>query len=723
MTPPPPIPPSGIAVEQHSQGTRPAAAIVASFDGMGFGFNGPQGPGRNAALDNSLAIGPNHIVQVINGAGIAVYTKKGAIFDSTGKVLYGAVPSKTVFQGFGGPCEAANFGDVVVRYDQFAGRWLFVMPIFQRIPNRPDEPYSVCYALSRNADPLGEYYRYEFRRRLFPDYPRPAVWPDGYYVPTSTGDTVIQKHDCIVDRAKMLVGADATEQCLIIEGVNFLNNADVDGRALPPAGSPNIMMAAGGTQLKAMSEHDDRYYQDDGVYYWKVKVDWQDPKNTTAIGPIKIPVAPYHYLCNGQLSNCVPQPGTETRLDSQGDKLMQRLVYRNFGDHQAIIASHSINTSPGQAGGVRWYEFRIDAKGDPYLHQQGTYAPDEFYRWMGSAAMDRMGNIGIGYSFGGTPSFVGQRFAARLAGDPMGQLTLHETVLVNGEGSQMRGNRWIDYPTTAMDPSDDCTFWYVGDYFKAGAASLSTKIGGFRLPGCLQVSLSGSAFFDINHDGKRDPGEPGIPGVQIAYSGAKSGTTVTDAGGNFTAEVPADPLYQAPAYTVSAQASKRTGWLLTGKAASVSITDPAGATGANVGVACTVPNRGGAEPKYWSGGRGKAVLNTHDPAWRTLMKSTVHLDLPDNPSQAFDQFKKWLSKSTVQTQLAALALNIAYGSEDGNATVPDPVVHDWLTLNGLVTRIAALQGSAADAYRSLLEELNANAQPVTPSSPGACGAY
>lgn len=277
MTAPPPVPAAAVAIEQHAQGSRPPAALVAAFDGLGFGFNGPQGSGRHAGLDNSLAVGPNHVVQAINGAGIAVYTK-------TGTVLFGAVPSNTVFAGFGGPCESVHFGDVVVRYDQLADRWLWVMPIFQRIPNRPNEPWSVCYALSSTPDPLGPYYRYEFRRRLFPDYPRPAVWPDGYYVPTSTGDTVIQKHDCIVDRAKMLKGEAATEQCIIIDGVSFLNNADLEGTRLPPAGAPDIMMAAGGAQLKGMTGHDDEFFQDDSIYYWKVHVE-------TGTIP-KIPVRP-----------------------------------------------------------------------------------------------------------------------------------------------------------------------------------------------------------------------------------------------------------------------------------------------------------------------------------------------------------------------------------------------------------------------------------------------
>jgi hypothetical protein len=722
-TPPPTIPAAGLAVEQHLQGTRPAAVMVTSFDGMGFGFTGPQGQGRNAALDNSLAVGPNHIVQVINGAGIAVYSKKGAMFDTTGQVLYGAVPSRTVFQGFGGPCETANFGDVVARYDQLADRWLYVMPIFQRIPNRPEEPYSMCYAVSKTPDPLGEYFRYEFRRKLFPDYPRPAIWPDGYYVPTSTGDTVIQKHDCIVDRARMLKGEEATEQCIIIDGVSFLNNVDLDGRALPPPGAPNIMLADGGAQLKGMREKDEKYYQDDGIYYWKVKVDWQNPANTAANGPIKIAVAPYHFLCNGQLSDCVPQPGTETRLDSQGDKLMQRTVYRNFGDHQAIVAVHSINSSPGKAGGVRWYEFRLNSNGDPFLYQQSSYAPDEFFRWMGSGAMDRMGDIGIGYSFGGTPNYVGQRFAARLAADPLGQLTFQETILAKGEGSQMRGNRWEDYPTTAMDPSDDCTFWYVGDYFKEGAPALTTRIGGFRLPGCLQAQVSGSAFFDLNHDGKRDPSEPTIPGIQIAYSGGNSGTLVTDAAGNFSGEVPADPLYRAPAYTFNAKPSKRAGWVPTGKALTISITDVASAGGMDFGAACTIPNHGGETARYWAGGKGKTVLSQHDPTWTELLNSTFHLGLSGKFNPSYDDFRKWLSKAGVRAELAALELNIAYGAEDGKSTVQDPVLHDWPTLNALVARIAALPGPAADSYKSLLDRLNGNKQPITPSDPKACGAY
>src|SRR5262245_6348515 len=128
------------AIEQTAHGTRPPATLVASFDGLGVGFEGPQGAAalRNPS-DNSLAVGPDHIVQTVNTR-MAIFTKKGKRFDSSGKALYGPVNTNNVFKGFGGACEATNNGDAVVRYDQIADRWLIVMPIFRRDPARSERP-------------------------------------------------------------------------------------------------------------------------------------------------------------------------------------------------------------------------------------------------------------------------------------------------------------------------------------------------------------------------------------------------------------------------------------------------------------------------------------------------------------------------------------------------------------------------------------------------------
>jgi hypothetical protein len=231
-------------------------------------------------------------------------------------------------------------------------------------------------------------------------------------------------------------------------------------------------MALGGTQLQSVLE-------DDGVYAYKFHVDWANPSATSLTGPTKITVARYHYLCDGQLTNCVPQMGSTTRLDAQGDKLMQRLVYRNFGDHQSLVITHSIN-GPSAGGGLRWYEFRLDTAGTPFLYQQSTFAPDTSYRWLGSAALDGRGNIGIGYSLGAATSYQGQRFAAHAAADPLGTLGFREAVLIDSTAAKGGGNRYEDFATTVVDPSDDATFWYMGDYYKS--ASRSVHIGSFRLP-------------------------------------------------------------------------------------------------------------------------------------------------------------------------------------------------------------------------------------------------
>jgi hypothetical protein len=496
IPPPPPAPEvtgAGAAVEQTAQGSRAAIQPVASFDGLGEGFTGREFPGAaNSAdltggrggggrggIDISLAVGPNHIFEILDG-NMGVFSKKGKKYAATGKLIYGAVPNNTVFAGFGVRCGVSNNSDSVVRYDQLADRWLIVVPVFTRPPDNPRGPYAMCYAVSATPDPLGPYYRYEFQRPLFPDYPRPAVWPDGYYLPTSTSDNLLpevitQKHDCIADRNKMLRGLPATEQCVVIDGGVFMLNADLDGKRLPAAGAPNIMMSTGGTQLM-------KILQDDGIYFYNVHVDWNDHSKTQVSPPQKIAVAPYHYLCDGQLSDCVSQPGTGRRLDAQGDKLIQRLVYRNFGDHESILAEHAVATA-AHGGGVRWYEFRLNKQRAPVLYQQSTYSPDRFYRWLGSMAMDRKGNIGIAYSFGGDPNYPGQRFAARLANDPKGQLTFHESVLAEGLASQT-GMRWEDYTNIILDPSDDCTMWFVGNYLKSGATSSTTRFGAFIVPGC-----------------------------------------------------------------------------------------------------------------------------------------------------------------------------------------------------------------------------------------------
>lgn len=252
---------------------------------------------------------------------------------------------------------------------------------------------------------------------------------------------------------------------------------------------------------------------------WKFHVDWTTPANTTFTGPTSLPVASFAAACNG--GTCIPQLGTSQQLDSLGDRLMYRLAYRNFGDHESLVVNHSVTA--GSSVGVRWYEIR-NPNGAVTVFQQGTYAPDSSYRWMGSIAMDHNGNIGLGFSISSGSRHPGIHYTGRLTTDPLGFMGQGEAVLFDGAGSQLSNlNRWGDYSTMTVDPTDDCTFWYANQYLQAdGTFNWSTRIGSFKFPGC------GSPDFSVTAS----------PASQSVVQGGSTSYTVTvTPSGGFTGVV------------------------------------------------------------------------------------------------------------------------------------------------------------------------------------------
>ena len=219
---------------------------------------------------------------------------------------------------------------------------------------------------------------------------------------------------------------------------------------------------------------------------WRFHVDWTNPANTSLTGPIAIPVAAFSPACGG--GACIPQPGTTQQLDSLADRLMYRVAYRNFGDHESIVLNHSVaagTNKRNQVSSVRWYELRNPA-GTPSVFQQGTLSSaDSMHRWMGSIAMDKQGNIALGYSASNATFAPSIRYTGRLVTDGLGTMQA-ESILQNGGGSQLRSlSRWGDYSAMTVDPSDDCTFFYTNEYLKAsGTFNWSTRISSFKFPGC-----------------------------------------------------------------------------------------------------------------------------------------------------------------------------------------------------------------------------------------------
>lgn len=457
--------------------------------------------------DTEGDVGPNHYVQWVN--------LSFAVWDKSGTLLYGPAAGNTLWAGFGGLCETNNNGDPIVQYDQLADRWLMSQLAFDvDISENPIPPYYQCIAISQSADPTGAWNRYAFlaSNTKLNDYPKFGVWPDGYYMSANQFNTDGSWGGAgafVFERDQMLAGLSAQmvyfDLYLVDTNLGGMLPSDLDGMTLPPLGSPNFFM-----------QMDDNIfgYSTDQLELWRFHVDWTTPANSTFNNLVLLPTAAFDStLCNFD-SNCIPQPGTARKLDTLSDRLMYRLAYRNFGTHESLVVNHTVDTDGSNHAGIRWYEIR-NPGGTPYIYQQGTLAPDFDHRWMGSVAMDGAGNIALGYSVSSETTFPSIRYTGRLAGDPLGSLPQGESMLMAGAGSQTSTfSRWGDYSMMAVDPSDDCTFWYTQEYYAAKSDSgWKTRIGSFRFPSCP----AGGPLADLSVTGSGAP-NPVMVGDNLTYS-------------------------------------------------------------------------------------------------------------------------------------------------------------------------------------------------------------
>jgi len=432
------------------------------------GINFP-GVGSNgfAPPDTNIAVGPNHILQAVNS--------RYAIFDKNGILLAGPFALSSLWTNFGegNACTTSNSGDVIAQYDKLADRFIVTQL------GSFTAPYSECIAVSQTSDPTGSYwlYSYSFGIQLN-DYPKFGVWPtatNSAYLATynlfANAQTFTGAALCAYDRSKMLVG-DPTAQsiCYTIDNDGGYLPADLDGSNPPLDGTPGYFL---------------NYVTTSSLRMYALAPNFANPgASVLSVKTPDVPVASFSEAC-APSGTCIPQQGTSQRLGAVGDRLMYRLAFRNFGDHEAMVVNHSVAVN--SRVGVRWYELRspVSTDGAFTLYQQGTFSPDSVYRWMGSAAMDRIGNIGLGYSASSGTMRPAIRYTGRSPSDPLGTMQ-SEVTMVSGTGSQTVGlSRWGDYTAMRIDPSDDCTFWYTNQYqVSSGTFNWQTAFGSFKFNTC-----------------------------------------------------------------------------------------------------------------------------------------------------------------------------------------------------------------------------------------------
>jgi len=430
--------------------TGSSKAPIVSFDGQSSPFYPPD--------DNGIA-GPNHYMQTINSV-YAIYTKTGAL-------VAGPTNLNLLFSGVTGA--TCNDGDPIILYDEQADRWMVA-------------EFSICgsndymlVAVSQTNDPTGAWHKYSFDVADMPDYEKFGIWQDGYYMATNNS---AGKDIYVFERSKMLIGATAQMvgfdnpwRPSTIDGFVCVPPVDNDG-SFAPAGSPGLFVAFNDDAIGGGS---------DQLWIYELAVNWTTPASSTFARTQQLSVAAFDSNFGDNWDN-IKQLGTTNELDAIPMVVMNAPQYRNFGTYQTMVLCHTVDVDNTDHAGIRWYELRKTAS-TWSVRQQGTYAPDAHSRWMGSINLNGFSEIGLGYSISSSTLNPGIRYTGQTAAEyanASGVLDVAEQTITAGTNSQTAYNRWGDYSSICLDPTDDFTFWYTNQY--VGTSGIrKTRIASFQI--------------------------------------------------------------------------------------------------------------------------------------------------------------------------------------------------------------------------------------------------
>ncbi len=497
----------------------------ATFDGLdhaGFGAGYPP--------DTNGDVGPDYFIQTINAS--------VGIFRKTDRSRVAAFSFNTLMsQGhFGNLCDTNNFGDPVALYDTFEDRWVLTDFAFQldaskNVVNPPGA--FQCFAVSKSGDPLsGGWYFYSVNTAGgLGDYPKFGIWPDGVYMSANMFDYAASgsfqnPRVYAFNKAQMYAGGSVVQVVSFDAPVGDFTLLPSNARlqtGTPSAGTPNYFVSTW------------QFLNAVGVY--KFHVDWNSISLSTFTGP-DFPIAATSWPSTAPGS--APSQGGNN-LDVLAIRAMMQAQYSNIGGAESLWATHTVRraNSTGFAA-PRWYQLNVTGGTvAPVIPQAATWDPDAanvMHRFVPSLAVNRNGDLALGYSTSSSTRKPAIKYAGRLSTDPINTFSQTEQVLVQGGGTQTNqcggGNctRWGDYAAMTLDP-DGCTFWMTSEYYQVDGNNYNTRIGSFAFPGCATVvngMLQGTVRSSANVP---------VPGATVALG---SRTTTTDSNGFYAfASLPA----------------------------------------------------------------------------------------------------------------------------------------------------------------------------------------
>jgi hypothetical protein len=444
-----------------------ALPILQNFQGAN------QGQSNSFPPDATGAVGPNHYVHAFNTS--------VKIFDKVGNLIVGPT-SLGAFLGIG-----SNNGDPIVMYDQLADRW-FVSEF-----GNLGGDLGLAVGVSVTNDPTGAYNVYQFDMGAFPDYPHYGLWHDGYYG-TANYSNQGKTAAFVMDREVILAGG-SNPQVVLFDLPEVVSNP-LNVKSAEPA---NLL----GTEIDTNLPGYITYLQDDGwaaaitydhLKVWEIDMDWNNVANSTISDPLEIPTDPFDAgEVFGDGNGAIKQPGTSQRLSGHGGIVSFAANYRPFEDHNSWLITFNTFIDANETGGIRWIELRNDDFNPWEIFQEGTYSiADGHSRMMSTSAMDEQGNIALAYTTASETLKVSLRYTGRFDGDALGQMTLDETIIFNGNGVRTNANRYGDYAHMTLDP-DNFTFWSTSDYFQSNNY-WATRIASFRLFGPVANDVGVSAI-------------------------------------------------------------------------------------------------------------------------------------------------------------------------------------------------------------------------------------
>lgn len=480
--------------------------------------------------DPSLAIGLNHVVVVFN-TGYKIY-------DKNGNPLTEQLAESTIFDS-GGCC------DLTAAYDAIADRWVLSLLFFNG---------NVQVAVSRDSNPITS----SWSVYTFPninDYQKLSVWSDGYYLTANVNSASADVDTAVfaLDRSAMLAGDDSAAIIgFPLPGIStppssFSNTGgfyspqvfNISDKVIPSPGNTPVVFFQDDAFVDIDTDH---------LKIWTINVDFGNPLQSTISTPTELPTTPFVSVFDGGAFDNLPQPGGGSDIDVIQGTIMNQAQFRKFPTHNSAVFNFVVDTQGvGERAGIRWYELRQTADGEPWsIYQEGTYSsPNGKSAWMGSMIMDDLGNIAMGYgAMGGTTNtHYSSYYTGRFANDPLNTMTISETLIAEGNSS-FPSLRCGDYAKIDIDPTTDRKFWFINEYMSSSgradvvgvfqiAADVTTDIGIVSLDLPLQGSFSDTEEIEVTIF---NYGQNPVTNFDVTYQ-INDNTAVTE---TFTGTIPSN---------------------------------------------------------------------------------------------------------------------------------------------------------------------------------------